>query len=446
MHSKANKSITRETVLGAIETDMKKNIKETLSNMFRALRHRNYRYFFVGQFFSVVGSWIQSIALSWLVYRLTNSAFQLGLVGFVSQIPILLLVSFGGAVADRFNKHKIVIITQTISMILAGILAALTLTDAITIWQIYIIAALLGTTNAFDAPARQAFIVSLTGREDLINAISLNSSMVNGARVIGPAIAGAVIGWVGEGWCFFINSVSYIAVLYGLFRIDVGPFVPPAPSQSGPIKQIREGCRYIFSHFPFAALMMMVAMMSMMSSAQLVLMPIFASEILHGGPKTLGYIMGFYGLGALIGALALASRKNALGVERWIAVSSIATGIFMIVFSLSDIIWFSAIIMALLGIGVILQLASSNTLIQTMVPDTLRGRVMAFHAMMFVGMSPIGSFISGTMAQKIGPEITVAIAGACLSAGGVFFSLNLHRFSVLSRRITAQTVRQQKNN
>lgn len=429
---------------GTIKTDMKKNLKETLSNMFRALKHRNYRYFFVGQFFSVIGTWMQSIALSWLVYRLTNSAFQLGLVSFVSQIPILFLVNFGGAVADRFNKHKIVITTQIICMILAGILAALTLTDTIAIWHIYAIAALLGITNAFDSPARQSLIVSLTGREDLINAISLNSSMVNGARVIGPSIAGAIIGWAGEGWCFLINSLSYIAVIYGLLRIKLAPFTP-VKQTSGPIQQIREGCRYIFKNFPFASLMIMIALMSLMSSVQLVLMPIFAKAILHGDSKTLGYLMGFYGLGALIGALALATRKNALGVERWIAIASMSTGIFMILFSQSEIIWLSAIIMAFIGIGVVLQLSSANTLLQTMVPDTLRGRVMAFHAMMFIGMSPIGSFISGAMAQKIGPEITTAIAGACLTAGGIVFSLKLHTFSVLSRRLTEETIRQQKN-
>jgi MFS family permease len=302
--------------------------------MFRSLRHRNYRLFFSGQIISLVGTWMQSVAQSWLVDRLTGSSLLLGLVGFAGQIPVFLLAPIGGVVADRYSRHRIVIATQTSAMVLAFILSALTLLGHIRVWEIMLVASLLGIVNAFDVPARQAFIVDMVHSEDLINAIALNSSMVNGARVIGPAIAGVTVAAVGEGWCFFANGASYIAVIVGLVLMVVAPRELGRDTASG-LERIVEGFRWVAKTAPIRALLLLLGLVSLTGMPYAVLMPIFADKILHGGARGLGMLMGASGIGALAGTLILAAKREVRGLGRWIAFASFGFGASMILFASS---------------------------------------------------------------------------------------------------------------
>ena len=388
--------------------------------MFRALRHRNYRLFFSGQIVSLVGTWMQSVAQSWLVYRLTGSSLLLGLVGFASQIPVFLLAPIGGMVADRYSRHRIVIITQTTAMILAFILSALTLLGHIQVWQITTLASLLGIVNSFDIPARQAFVVDMVHSEDLINAIALNSSMVNGARILGPAIAGITVAAIGEGWCFFANAVSYIAVIVGLAMMQVTPRARELQRASG-IESIKQGFAWVWRTAPIRALLLLLGLVSLTGMPYAVLMPIFADQILHGGARGLGVLMGASGVGALAGTLALAAKREVRGLGRWIAFASMGFGFSMILFGLSHRFALSVALLVPVGFSMMLQMSSSNTLIQTMVPDELRGRVMAVYSMMFMGMAPIGSLLAGGVANHIGAPRTVALGGLTCLAGGFFF-------------------------
>lgn len=411
-----------------------------LKDMFRALRHDNYRYFFTGQIVSLIGMWLQAVAFSWLIYRITGSARELGQINFCGQLPVLCLVSIGGIAADRFDKRKIVICTQTAFMIMTGLLAVLTLSGVIQVWQIYILAVILGIIQAFDMPARQSLIVELVGKEDLPNAIVLNSSMVNGARLIGPAAAGLLIGEIGEGWCFALNSVSYIGVLIGLFamRLDIKTI---AEKSAGPLLRLKEGFSFAFHSFPLASLLLMLGAMSLLASPQVVLMPAAVKHILHGEADTLGYLMASSGAGALAGALLLALKKDIKGLEKIIALCMTACGAAFIAFSLSAKMWLSMMIMAPIGICIMGQMAISNTLIQSLVPDSLRGRVMSFHAMMFMGGAPIGALISGLAAERFGVQATFASAGIIMIAVGLVFMSSLRRFSVLSARMMRCTER-----
>jgi MFS family permease len=386
----------------------------------RALEHRNYRLFFAGQAISLIGTWTQSIGESWLVYRLTGSSALLGITGFCAQIPVFLLASFGGTVADRHHRHRIIICTQTAAMILASVLAALTLSGHIQVWQVFTLAALLGTVNAFDIPARQAFLVELVGRDDLVNAIALNSSMVNGARIIGPAIAGVVIAAVGEGWCFFANAVSYIAVLTGLLQMRLEPR-PIAPRTGSIFSEVLDGFRFVRRTMPVRTLLLLLAVVSFAGMPYAVLMPVFADQILHGGARTLGMLMGASGMGALAGALSLAARRGLRGLGRWVALASAGFGASLLLFSLSRSFVLSLILLVPVGFCMMVQMASSNTLIQSMVPDELRGRVMAIYSMMFMGMAPFGALFAGVVAERIGAPATVAVGGAaCLCASALF--------------------------
>jgi MFS family permease len=390
----------------------------------RALRHRNYQLFFGGQLISLTGTWMQSVAQSWLVYRLTGSAVLLGLVGFSGQIPVFLLAPIGGTIADRHNRHRILITTQTIAMFLAFALAALTLTAHIEVWNVFALAAALGIVNAFDIPARQAFVVDMVGRDDLINAIALNSSVVNGARIVGPAIAGILVATIGEGWCFFVNAVSYIAVITGLLLMRI---VKQArvPLPGSALASIIEGFSFVWRTGPVRALLLLLGLISLMGMPYAVLMPIFADQILHGGASGLGLLMGASGAGALIAALSLAIRKGISGLGRWVAFSSAGFGVSIILFSLSRSFWLSAALLLPVGFSMMIQMASSNTLIQAMVPDKLRGRVMAVYSMMFMGMAPIGALLAGALAQRLGAPNTVAIGGAVCIVGAVAFGLRL---------------------
>jgi MFS family permease len=388
--------------------------------MLRSLRHRNYRLFFFGQLISLIGTWMQTVAQSWLVYRFTGSAELLGLVGFVSQFPVFLLAPFGGVLADRHNRHRIIIGTQAVSMGLALVLAFVTLSGLVQIWHIMVLAALLGMVNAIDIPTRQTFIVDMVGREDLPNAIALNSSMVNGARIAGPAIAGILVAAIGEGWCFLANALSYIAVIAGLLRMRVaGVSRPKAPASA--FAHIAEGFSFVARTAPVRALLLLLGTVSLVAMPYSVLMPVFADRILGGGASTLGLLMGSTGVGALAGALLLAARSGLKGLGLWIAMSTTGFGAALILFSQSHVLWLSIALLFPVGLCMMLQMAASNTLIQAMVPDRLRGRVMAVYSMMFMGMAPIGALLAGMLADRLGAPTVVALGGAvALLMGGVF--------------------------
>jgi len=365
---------------------------------------------------------MQQIAQSWLVYRLTRSSELLGLVAFAGQIPVLVFAPIGGAVADRGHRHGIVVWTQTLSMILAFALAALTLTGAVRVWEVFALAAMLGLVNAFDMPARQAFIQEMVGREDLMNAIALNSTLVNGARVVGPAAAGALVAAVGEGWCFFLNGISFVAVIAGLLMMNV-PRVERERSNRSAIADILEGFTYVHQTAPIRAVLVLLGIVSLTAMPYSVLMPVFADQILHGGSKTLGLLTSASAVGALIGAISLAARKGVRGLGRWIAVSTFAFGGSLILFAWSQSLWASMTTLVLVGGAMMAQMAASNTVIQAMSPDALRGRVMSVYSMMFMGMGPFGALFAGATAERLGAPATVSIGGAaCLIAGIIFAS------------------------
>lgn len=376
---------------------------------------------------------MQNVAQAWLVYRLTNSSLLLGSVGFASQFPVFLASPFGGIVADRYNRQKVVIATQTTSMILAAILAVLTLINRITVPEIFVLAALLGIVNAFDIPGRQAFLVEMVGKEDLMNAIALNSSMFNGARVVGPAIAGILVAKIGEGWCFGANAISYIAVIIGLFMMRV-PERTHRPS-GPPLEHIIEGFRFVRETAPIRALLLLLGLVSLVAMPYTVLMPIFADRILHGGARALGILMGATGVGALLGALTLATRTGVHGLGRWVTFSCAGFAITLIAFASSTNFWLSTGLLLPVGFCMMLQMSSSNTLIQAMVPDQLRGRVMSVYSMMFMGMAPWGALLGGAVADRMGAPIAVIIGAVAALGGAVIFGLRLPTLRVEARRL-----------
>jgi MFS family permease len=404
----------------------------------RSLKHRNFQLFFSGQLISLVGTWMQTVAQSWLVYRMTGSSLLLGLVSFAGQIPVFPMAPLAGMVADRLNRRKVVIATQTASMILAFILAFLTLKGIVTVWEVVVLASLMGVVNSFDIPARQAFLVEMVGREDLMNAIALNSSMFNGARIIGPAIAGVLVASIGEGWCFFANAVSYIAVIAGLIVMRM-PHKKRERELATAFEHIAEGFRFVRKTAPIRALMQLLGLVSFVALPYTILLPIFAKDILHGDARTLGVLATATGIGALAGALTLASRTKVQGLGRWVAISGMAAGASLILFAFSHSYVLSIILLLPVGFSVMTQLGATNTLVQAMVPDRLRGRTMAVYSMMFMGMSPLGALASGALADRIGAPRTVAIGGALAIVGAIAFARNLPRIRVEARRLlTAQ--------
>ncbi|PYX89160.1 MAG: MFS transporter [Acidobacteria bacterium] len=416
------------------------SVSSRLPVTLRALRHRNFQLFFSGQLISLTGTWMQNIAQAWLVYRLTGSSLLLGAVGFAGQIPVFLIAPIGGTVADRYNRQRVVIATQVGSMILAFILAGLTLSHRVQVWHIFVLSGLLGVVNAFDIPARQSFLVDMVGKEDLMNAIALNSSMFNGARIVGPAIAGVLVASIGEGWCFFANAVSYIAVIIGLLMIHVEKPYGLAVEGS-PLQHIVEGFRFVMRTGPILTLLVLLGLVSLVGMPYTVLMPVFADHILHGGARGLGILMGATGVGALLGALTLASRSGLSGLGRWIAFSCGGFGLFLILFSLSRHFWLSAAILVPVGFCMMLDMSASNTLIQAMVPDHLRGRVMAVYSMMFMGMAPFGALLGGAVADRLGAPIAVAIGGVACVGGAILFGMRLPNLRVEARQlILAQAV------
>ncbi len=405
-----------------------------MQDMVRSLRHPNFQLFFSGQLISLIGTWMDTIAEAWLVYRLTNSSLLLGIAGFANQIPVFLLAPIGGVVADRFNRHRVVIATQASSMVLASILCFLTLTKRVTVIDVITLAALMGCVNAFDIPARQAFLVDMVGREDLMNAIALNSSMFNGARIVGPAVAGILVASIGEGWCFFANAASYIAVIAGLLLMKIER-TNIAPREGSPIEHIKEGFRFVRYTAPIRAILLLLGLVSLVGMPYSVLMPVFATKILHGNAGTLGVLMGATGVGALIGALLLASRTELRGLGRFVFISCAGFGGSLIVFSFSH--WYALSVALLVPVGfcMMVQMASSNTLIQAMVPDVLRGRTMAVYSMMFMGMAPLGSLLAGGAADRIGAPRTVAIGGAVAIVGAIAFAWHLPKIRVEARQL-----------
>jgi MFS family permease len=396
----------------------------TLPHVVRALRHRNYRLFFCGQLISLVGTWMQSVAQAWLVYRLTGSPVLLGIVGFAAQFPVFLLAPLGGSVADRYDRRHVLIATQTAAMLVAFILAGLTLTGRVQVWHIVVLASFLGAINAVDITTRQAFAVDIVGREDLINAIALNSSMVNGARIVGPAVAGVLVARVGEGWCFLVNAVSFLAVIAGLLMMNMTARTTVPLPGSAP-ESILEGFRYVRRTGPVRALLLLLGLVSLMGMPYAVLMPVFADQILHGGPRGLGLLMGASGAGALVGAVVLAARKGIRGLGHWIALAAAGFGMSLILFSLSRSFWLSAALLVPAGFSMMIEMAASNTMIQSLIPDALRGRVMAVYSMMFMGMAPFGALLAGALAHRIGAPATVMVGGSACIAGAVLFRWHL---------------------
>ncbi|MGD0278363.1 MAG: MFS transporter [Smithella sp.] len=398
----------------------------SLKSTFRALQYKNYRLFFIGQGLSLIGTWMQRIATSWLVYRLTNSVVLLGITGFAGQIPTFFLSPFGGIIADRWNRKNILLVTQILALLQALLLAVLVLTNAINVYLIIILNVCLGVINAFDITARQSFVVEMIeDKKDLGNAIALNSSMVNGARLVGPSITGILIAFAGEGVCFLINALSYVVIIVALLAMKIVPR-EKILKKTNVISDFREGFVYVCKSVPMRSTIVLLALVSLMGVPYQVLMPVFAKQILGGGPHTFGFLMGATGLGALTGAMYLASRKNVHKIWKMIPVSAVVFGIGLITFSLSKNLWISLALLLIVGWGMMVQMASSNTLLQVLVDDDKRGRIMAFYAMAFMGMVPFGSLIAGSLGKIIGVRGTVFLGGVLCILGAFYFSGDIH--------------------
>ncbi|MBK7978493.1 MAG: MFS transporter [Ignavibacteriae bacterium] len=382
-----------------------------IKNTLRALKSRNYRLFFGGQGISLIGTWMQQIALGWFVYRLTDSPFLLGVVSFSAQVPTFIFATFAGVFADKYDKHKIIIATQTLAMIQASVLAILTLTNVVQIWHLIILAIFSGLINAFDMPTRQSFVIDLVeNKTDLPNAIALNSSMFNAARLIGPTVAGVIISAFGEGICFLINAVSYIAVIGALLLMKFEKKAIQKTSKKI-FNEIKEGFSYAYNFIPIRTLLLLIATLSLLGMPYTVLMPVFAKDILHGNASTLGLLFGAIGVGAFIGAIYLASRKTVLGLGKIIVIATTVFSIGLIMFSQSKIIYISLPLMIFTGWGMMTQMASSNTLLQTIVDEDKRGRIMSLYVMAFMGTAPLGSLLAGSLAKAFGAQNTILFFG-----------------------------------
>jgi len=400
-------------------------IESRHSHAWRALRHRNFQLFVGGQSISLIGTWMTRVATGWLVYRLTGSALLLGTVSFCGQIPTFLLAPFAGVWVDRLNRRHVLVWTQVLSMVQSFLLAGLTLSHRITIPWVLTLSSMQGIINAFDMPGRQAFLVQMVeDRKDLGNAIAINSSMVNMARLVGPSIAGLIIAASSEGWCFLIDGISYIAVIASLLVMRI--HIPAAKAATtSMLYQLKEGWDYVANFVPIRTILLLFAVVSLMGMPFVVLMPIFAGRILHGGPHTFGFLMGAMGTGALVAALSLAARKSVLGLGSIIYKSAAIFGLGLIGFGLSRWFWLSILTMLIAGFGMMQGMDSSNTIIQTIVPEDKRGRVMSYYTIAFVGMAPFGSLLAGTLAHAIGAPLTVMLNGAVVLLGGAWFATRL---------------------
>ena len=414
--------------------------KDFFYDLFRALRNKNYRLFFYGQSLSLLGTWIQQVALSWLIYSVTNSPFLLGFVMFAGQLPTFLIAPFAGVLADRYDKRKIIIITQVVAMLQAILLAIFVLTNNINVTVLIILNILLGISNAFDIPTRQSFVIQMVEhKEDLPNAIALNSSIVNGSRLIGPAVAGILVASLGEGICFLINAISFVFVIISLLLMKVGKEEKADHGNVSILKELKEGFHYSFGFLPIKSVILLLATVSLCGNPYLVLLPIFAKNILNGDATTLGYLNSAVGLGALGAALYLASRKSTLGLGKIIATTTLIFALSLISFSFSKTFPLSLIILLFCGFGMMMQTAGSNTILQTLSSDDMRGRVMSFYMVAFRGMAPFGSLWAGTFADNFGAPATVLISGTVCLAAGILFFKNLKII-----RTAAKPVYQQK--
>lgn len=396
------------------------------SFIFRALSHKNYQLFFAGQSISLIGTWMTRIATSWLVYRLTGSALLLGVVGFAGQIPSFILAPFAGVLVDRWNRHHLLVATQILALIQSLVLAVLTLTGVIRIWHVIVLSIFQGLINAFDMPARQAFVVEMVEwRADLANAIALNSSMVNAARLLGPSIGGVVIAVVGEGWCFMADAISYLAVIASLLAMKINRRMTAPTRDANILAQLKEGWNYTARSAPIRSVLILLALVSLVGMPYTVLMPVFATQILHGGPSTLGWLMAASGVGALAGALLLAARKSVLGLGKYIPLMAAAFGVGLAAFSFTRVTWIALLLMMVTGLGFMVQMAASNTVLQTIVDEDKRGRVMSFYTMAFMGTAPFGSLLAGSVADRIGAPHTLLFGGIGCVLGALWFAKTL---------------------
>jgi MFS family permease len=397
----------------------------TATFIVRAFHHRNYRLFFAGQGISLIGTWMQQLAMAWLVYRLTNSPFMLGLIGFSGQIPVFCFSSFAGVFVDRWNRHRLLLATQTLAMLQSALLAALTLTGLVQVWHVFVLSFFLGLVYAFDVPTRQSFVIEMIERkEDLGNAIALNSAMFNGARLVGPSLAGIAVAAFGEGICFTLNTLSFLSIILALLAMRITSR-PRVKVTSHPFENLKEGYRYVFRFAPILYLILLQALVSLMGMQYVVLMPVFARDILQGGPRLLGLLVGTIGAGSLIGALFLASRRNIAGLGRLAAIGIGLLGCCLTGFALSRSVLFSIAMLLPTGFGMMLCMISCNTLIQDIVDEDKRGRVMSIFAMSSVGMYPFGSLMAGSLASHIGAPGTVMVGGASCIVGAVLFARKL---------------------
>ncbi len=406
-----------------------------MSHAWRALRHRNFKLFFAGQSISLIGTWMTRLATGWLVYRLTHSALLLGIVSFSGQIAAFALGPFAGAWVERLNRRKLLVWTQAAAAVQSLAMAALTLPRVITIAEIIALSAFQGVINAFDMPARQSFLIQMVeDRGDLGNAIAINSSMVNGARLIGPAFAGVVIAAVGEGWCFLIDGISYFAVIASLLLMRLEPSQVQRATTSI-LEQVREGWDYVRTFRPIRMILLLFAVLSLMGWPYSVLLPVFAGQVLHGGPNTLGWLSGASGLGAFVSAISLALRKSVVGLTRMLQIAAAILGTALMAFGLSHTLWLSVVLMVFAGFGMIQGASVSNTIIQTLVPEDKRARVMGYYTMAFVGSAPFGSLLAGALAHRIGAPHTVMITGAVCIAASLWFAVELPKVRAVMRPI-----------
>ncbi|HLI85654.1 MAG TPA: MFS transporter [Bryobacteraceae bacterium] len=395
----------------------------SLSHSFRALRHRNYQYFIGGQIISLVGTWMQTVAQSWLVYRLTHSDLLLGTAMFCSQIAVFALGPLGGLAADRFSRHKLVIVTQTLMMVQAFVLAWLTLSGRIQVWEILALAVVLGAINAFDIPGRQSLLIQMTSKQDLLSAISLNSAVFNTARGVGPAVAGVLVAALGEGVCFLLNAISFLAVIGGLLAMKLEPFERRAPVS--PWRHLVDGFVYTWNRTKVRRILAALGAATLAAAPILVLAPVFADQIFQRGSRGLGYLMGAMGIGAVVGTVGLARRTEVAGLPAVITYSALLLGVANFAFAASTDFYLSLAITFVIGYSLMRQLAAANTTIQTMIPDEYRGRVMSLYSMCVVGIGPFGSLAAGALASNFGPRLTMALGGVVSLVAGTLFGWSL---------------------
>jgi MFS family permease len=406
-----------------------------IKSTFSSLRSRNYRMYFMGQGFSLVGTWMGNVAMSWLVYRLSGSVFLLGLVGFTNQIPMLILSPISGVLTDRYDRHKIMLFAQVFFMLQSLTIALLVLFNLIQVWHIITLSVIFGIISAFDAPARHSLVIDLIDKpEDLSNAIALNSAIFNAARLVGPAIAGITIAVVGEGICFLLNAASFIAIIVALLKIRI-PFKRPAGKTANLKESFAEGLHYTFQSVPIRTLLFLLAIMSLAGFPFLVLLPAYAKEILHGGADTLGFLMSALGAGALCGALYMAGRKSVLGLGGVISICAVTMGLAVAAASFSENIYLSLSLFFIGGLSMILSIAAVNTMLQTIADEDKRGRVMSFYSMALMGTTPIGNLLAGSVASGIGIPYTLLIGGAITVVSGILFQLNRKSFRKFVRPI-----------